>query len=313
MKKTVLLLSLFFSIHLYAQNVAGYWYGTASVANMESANNYLVELILSQSNSTVKGIINYYFKNTYRSLQIKGSYNASTRELVLLDIPVPYFGSSGANMVDCSMNLVATHRVAQAGSDLNGRFIGKEDYKYTCPEIVFDFKLNKNAGNQDSVLTALRNFKETYQLWTPGATDTLVAATVVQRKIQNPVVNQEFAERKTEIQREIEVASDSIKVDFYDNGEVDGDSISVFFNNQLLGANLRLSTRAIHLNLALDTTREVNTLSMFANNLGSIPPNTALMLIYDGQNRYEARLSSNLQMNAAVNIRRKKPRDPRRL
>src|SRR5438270_764927 len=104
MKKTVLLLSLFFSIHLYAQNVAGYWYGTASVANMGSANNYLVELILNQTNSNVKGIINYYFKNTYRSLQIKGSYNAGTRELVLLDIPVPYFGSSGANMVDCSMN-----------------------------------------------------------------------------------------------------------------------------------------------------------------------------------------------------------------
>jgi hypothetical protein len=45
---------------------------------------------------------------------------------------------------------------------------------------------------------------------------------------------------------------------------------------------------------------------MFANNLGAIPPNTALMLIYDGKKRYEVRLSSSLEKNAAVNIKRKK-------
>jgi hypothetical protein len=49
-----------------------------------------------------------------------------------------------------------------------------------------------------------------------------------------------------------------------------------------------------------------NELTMFADNLGSIPPNTALMLIYDGKKRYEVRLSSSLEKNATVRIRRKK-------
>jgi hypothetical protein len=153
---------------------------------------------------------------------------------------------------------------------------------------------------------ALRNFKETYQLWTPSATDTLVQATVIQRKIENPVIAQQFQQRETTVQKEIEVASDSVQVDFYDNGEIDGDSISVFFNNQLLGANLLLSTRSIHMNIKLDTTKEFNELAMFANNLGSIPPNTALMLVSDGKNRYEVRLSSNLDKTGAVRIKRKK-------
>ena len=77
-------------------------------------------------------------------------------------------------------------------------------------------------------------------------------------------------------------------------------------NDQLMGANLKLSTRSIHLNIKLDSTKEFNTLSMFANNLGSIPPNTALMMIYDGVKRHEIRLSSSLDKNVAVRIKRKK-------
>ncbi|GAC1421284.1 MAG: hypothetical protein NVSMB67_15790 [Flavisolibacter sp.] len=289
-----------------SQNVAGYWYGTASVANGKNSNNYLVELILKQNSNSIKGIINYYFKNTFRSLQIKGNYDARSRQVALYHIPVPYFGSTSQLQLDCSMDFIATHRIAKAGSDLIGRFVGEQAYKFTCPDIVFDLKLNKDAGNQDSILTALKNFKETNQLWTPSATDTLVAATVIQRKVENIVIDKEYKRRENILQNEITVASDSIKVDFYDNGEVDGDSISVYFNDQLLGANLRLSTKAIHLNLTLDTSKEVNILAMFANNLGTIPPNTALMLVYDGTKRYEIRLSSNLEQNAVVRIRRRK-------
>ena len=204
------------------------------------------------------------------------------------------------------MDFKATHRVSRAGSNLVGRFIGKDAYKYTCPDIVFDLKLNQDAGDLDSVLIALKNFKETFQVWSPTATDTLVSAVVQQRTIQNPVVNQEFREREKVVQNEIEVLTDSIQVDLYDNGEIDGDSISVFFNEQLMAANLKLSTRSIQLNIKLDTTREYNELSMFANNLGSIPPNTALMLVYDGKKRYEIRLSSSLEKNAVLRIKRKK-------
>ena len=38
----------------------------------------------------------------------------------------------------------------------------------------------------------------------------------------------------------------------------------------------------------------------FAENLGLIPPNTALMVIHDGKKRYEIRLSSSLEKNATI-------------
>lgn len=305
MKKLLPALFLLMAFTGNAQSIIGYWYGTGNV-NLQSANNYLVELIVKQNNNnSVQAIMSYYFKNTYRSIQLNGRYDPKTRQFALFNIAVPYFGSTTKMEVDCPMDFVATHRVAKAGSNLVGSFIGREGYKHTCPEITFDLKLNTDAGNQDSVLMALKNFKEVNQLWTPSYTDTLVAYTVQQRKVENFVVNREFKERAIEVQYEIEIDSDSVQVDFYDNGEVDGDSISVFFNEQLLGANLKLSTKSLHLDIKLDSTRASNQLAMFANNLGAIPPNTALMMIYDGIKRHEIRLSSNMNKTGAVTIKRK--------
>jgi hypothetical protein len=305
MKKIIFVFALFCSIHSGAQQVAGYWYGTAN-PDYGSSNNYLIELILNQNKTSVSGILNCYYRNTFRSYKINGSYNSMTHELALFNLPIPFVGASNNPEIDCMMDFKGKHLAAVAGSSLTGKFTGREGYKYTCPVITFDLQLNKDAGNQDSVLTALRNFKETFQVWTPSATDTLVAATIVQRPIQNFVVNKEYSERVIEVQNEIEVDADSLLVDFYDNGEIDGDSISVFFNDQLIGANLRLSAKSYQVHLKLDPTRESNTVAMLANNLGSIPPNTALMIIYEGNKRHEIRLTSNLEKTAAIRIRRKK-------
>jgi hypothetical protein len=39
---------------------------------------------------------------------------------------------------------------------------------------------------------------------------------------------------------------------------------------------------------------------MYADNLGSIPPNTALMVVTDGNNRYEVRISSDLEKSGVI-------------
>lgn len=306
MKKLFLFVTVFLAIHGYGQSVFGYWYGYGNVKTKGSASNYMVEMILQPEKGYVKGVLNYYFKNAYRSVQVKGNYNTATRELSLYDIPVIYFGSNSKMEIDCIMNLRATLRAAKAGSNLVGAFTGLPENRYTCFDINFNLALNTDASQKDSVLKAIREYKETYQVWTPSVSDTLQAVTIQQRKVINYVVESEFKQRESVLASEIEVDADSIKVDFYDNGEIDGDSISVFFNNQLLAFSQRLSTRSIHFNLLLDSTREFNELSMFADNLGSIPPNTALMIVSYGDKQHEIRLSSNLEKNATIRIRRKK-------
>ena len=119
-------------------------------------------------------------------------------------------------------------------------------------------------------------------------------------------INESFKKRKSLVDKELVVASDSIRLSFYDNAEVDGDSISVFLNNKLILAHQELTTKAINVYVKLDSLREVNEVSMFAENLGKYPPNTALMVVNDGDNRYEVFLSSDFKGNATVKFKRKK-------
>lgn len=305
-KKFLLTLLICACLQAPAQSVFGYWYGYANVQTNSSANNYLVELILQPEKGYVRGVLNYYFKNSFRSLAVKGNYDASTRILNLYDIPVTYHGSTGTFNVDCIMNFRATLRVAMTGSSLAGSFKGQPDYKYICSDISFNLKKNAEISQQDSVLKALREFKETNQVWTPSWNDTLVQANIIQRKVTNYVIEKAFTVREQVTVQEIEVESDSLEIDFYDNGEVDGDSVSVFFNNTLIAFHQKLSTKAVHIPILLDSLKKVNELSMFAENLGSIPPNTALALIWDGKHRYELRISSTLDKTATIRIKRKR-------
>lgn len=306
MKKLILLFTFFIALQGMSQSVFGYWYGTASVKTNSVASNYLVELILQPEKESVKGILSYYFKNTFRSVPVKGNYDPKTRGLKLSNVPITYYGSLSTMEVDCIMNFFATLRVAKTGSRLVGAFAGLPDNKYMCVDVNFNLSLDASMSKPDSVLLALRTFKEANQVWKPSDADTLAAVNVVQRKVINYVVENQFKERENVLIDEIEVDSDSVKVDFYDNGEIDGDSISVFFNQQLMAFSQKLSTRSLHFDLTLDTSKELNELSMFADNLGSIPPNTSLMIITDGEKKHEVRLSSSLEKNATVRLKRKK-------
>ncbi|RYY88010.1 MAG: hypothetical protein EOO15_10290 [Chitinophagaceae bacterium] len=302
----LLIIILLFCSSARAQDLNGYWYGTGNVENGGSSNNYMFELLLEHKGTTVKGIINYYFKNAFRSFKLNGNFNSLTRTVTLFNLPVTYFNSPVNLEVDCPMDFVGQVRVSRVSADIKGALIAKGSYRNTCPQIFFDLKQNKDAGNRDSVIQAIAQFKEQHQYWTPGAEDTLVAVKVQQRPVVNYVIAGDFEKRALDVIDVIEVDADSVSIDFYDNGEIDGDSISVFYNKQLLTFNRLLSTRAIHFFVGVDSTRDYNEVSMFANNLGRYPPNTALMTIWDGKKRYELRLSSNLEKNATVRIRRRK-------
>ena len=306
MKKPFLLIALLFTLQVFSQSPTGYWYGSANVKLRNTYSNYLVELILEQDHNNVKGVLNYFFKNTYRSIPVRGSYNSTTRLVYISNVPVSYYGSYYNRDVDCAMNFAATLRVSQVNSVLKGSFISKPEYKYTCPEILFTLTLNTDSLKQDSVMNAIKVFKETFQVWRPSEADTIAAVKIQPRNVVNYVVSNQYKEREKVVAQELIVEADSIKVDFYDNGEIDGDSISVFLNDKLIAFNRILTTKSVHFDIPLDSTREFNEITMFADNLGSIPPNTALMIVNDGKKRYEIRLTSNLEKNATIRIKKKK-------
>ncbi|MEP6674691.1 MAG: hypothetical protein ABJA78_06040 [Ferruginibacter sp.] len=106
--------------------------------------------------------------------------------------------------------------------------------------------------------------------------------------------------RNNTLIKTIELENETFKVDLYDNGDIDGDSVSVIYNGKVLLSHKRLSDKALTLTLSADESRDINELVMYAENLGEIPPNTALMVVTDGNNRYEVRITSDLQKSGTI-------------
>lgn len=315
--RVLLILVLFFTAASgLAQGIKGSWFGSADVLLGGSHNNYLVELDLKQENNEVKGIISYYFKQTYQSFYVKGTYNPRTREVLIKDVPITYFRASAANGVECIMDLRAVITASRSGTNIKGVFSTQGKYKYTCPDIAFDFVY----GEQLDTDSLIEKFAAIKKIWQPTEEDVVVNESKVYvpdsvdlkvkepsaEKMEAQKILEEFNKRKEVVGQEILVESDSLRLTFYDNGIVDGDSISVFFNKEPVAIHQSLTERGIVFYTVLDPSREYNELSMFAENLGTIAPNTALMVITDGVNRYEVFLSSSLIQNSTVRIRRKR-------
>lgn len=97
------------------------------------------------------------------------------------------------------------------------------------------------------------------------------------------------------------VTSRKLKLEVYDNGTIDGDTISIFYNGKIIMDKKRLSITPIVIELDLDEKTTIHSVVMFAQNLGSIPPNTALIIVTTPEKkRYELYASANLDQNAAL-------------
>jgi hypothetical protein len=383
-------LSLLPSSSLSAQTATGSWYGRAEADIAGMHDNYLTELVIKQKGNRVTGVFGYYFRDKYQSFFVHGRYNPQTREVIILNIPVIYYGSnSTVNSIDCNTNFRGVLMNTRFKTSLSGYFYHDDRYAHMCPDLKVSYTLDRNE-KEDSVL---KTGTAKSRIWTPQSDDIVVNAAREEKKAdsaktrldsllmiamahadstkeepdsamatvtprttmaavtRNPTtaevnphpamtavnphpgadtprtvpsppeidpgtatkedskkITESFASRTAVLNKVLDVESDSVRVSFYDNGIIDGDSISVFLNQQLVLKHQELEAKALVLYLLLDSTRDINEISMFAENLGKYPPNTALMVVTDGKNRYEVFMSSSLKENATIKLRKVKPK-----
>ena len=116
----------------------------------------------------------------------------------------------------------------------------------------------------------------------------------------------EIEKRVTKSDQSFYFESDSLLLTLYDNGEVDGDTVTVLMNGNVIFSKAGLTTTANSKTIYITPDMDSVKLVMYAENLGSIPPNTGLLIVNDGKKRYEVRFSADLKTNAAIVLRRKK-------
>ncbi len=133
----------------------------------------------------------------------------------------------------------------------------------------------------------------------PVVVPPVVVAPVV-KKADTIAVPKTITQRKNKEQSRIEVNVKTINLKVYDNAIMDGDTVSILYNGKMLLTHQLLSEKGIELNIELDEKQTRHEITLFAENLGSIPPNTALIVITAGTKRYELFASASLEENAVL-------------
>lgn len=124
-------------------------------------------------------------------------------------------------------------------------------------------------------------------------------------KKPQPKVQDKNLERVADIQSLIEIGEterDSVKIELSDNAEIDGDVISVYFNDSTIIKKQKIVAAPQVFYLSLSREEPICRIKMAAESEGSLPPCTALMVITTRQKRYEVTLSSNYNSNATVEL-----------
>lgn len=295
--------SLLFNV-CKSQNVSGNWYGVGKVQMPGITNTYLTELVIKQKGNAITGELNYYFKDSLFTNKITGIFNTVTRNLIINQIPIIYYKSANTkNAVDCMMNGDFILRVARTESVLMGDLLSSSEFKFTCPTI--QFKLKKFIESKDELNELDVKQNEVNHVFTKS--DTTKTFPKTQQVFPDFDIKQTelFTNRVKIFTKEIEVDNNQLKLEFYDNGAIDNDSISVFVNNKMILQKSKLEYAPIRLDIKLDESLPYNEISMFAENLGQIPPNTSLLVIYDGNKRNDVLLTSDFTKNATIKLIRK--------
>ncbi|HMT73356.1 MAG TPA: hypothetical protein PKA77_04775 [Chitinophagaceae bacterium] len=261
-----------------SQDLNGIWKGRVVMAPSGCFPVYNIELQIQMAGSKLTGI-SYHFSDSLNYIRenFEGNFNKD---------------SNTANLQE---NGIITFRI-------------KED----CVPCVKTFKLTYHKGGGNVVTE-----EQLRGTWTGKATDNKTICepgTVVLQRFERSTFKPELklpatlTKRKAELVKEIKVDTGTIRIDFYDNGQIDGDTISVYANNMPVVSNKRLTGQPVSMTVRIDLKRTEQEVIMVGENLGSIPPNTALMIVNAGEKRYQLYLTSDEQKNAMVRFIYEKPK-----
>ena len=129
-------------------------------------------------------------------------------------------------------------------------------------------------------------------------------STTTQNSIRNQPINLPWVlvGRENKLVKKIITNSKMVSIDLFDNGTIDNDTIIVFDNKKLLVNKKRLSYKSIHLEFNFTENMREHEVIIVAHNMGTVPPNTALLLFKDGKNRQEYFITSTNKINAKLLI-----------
>lgn len=111
-----------------------------------------------------------------------------------------------------------------------------------------------------------------------------------------------LTQRITSLINTYQVQTPRILVQLFDDGQIDGDAVSVYYNGQLIINSQTLTHKAVNFTIEASTANRHHEFILISEGVGMIPPNTALLRIMAGQQKFELTVSSDMNRNAKIAI-----------
>ena len=338
---TAIVFLLGFYLNSRSQQITGVWKG--------KINARKIELKLVKNGDSLFGTSYYYdSKNNFRRYSIKGYFDNETNNVIWWDDLL--IENKSSRNIYSSNSQVALLTVANFNCpgegimQLDGKSSSRDDrntdngpVNLTKAELpVFsdewDFVLENytlgandpyiiDSVNRSAVLThtspeprletrplAMLQTKPAAKIQETGLTESKPKEEIKIAALLS--VEEKYTTRTKMLQQVIPITGDSIELSFYDNAEIDGDSIALFLNGKKIFQHVMLTDHPYTVKFAADDLNDDNECVMVAENLGAIPPNTALMIVLAGDKRYEAHLYSTENSSALIRFVKAAPKKP---
>lgn len=309
-----------------AQMITGTWKG--------KINNQKVEIKIIQKGDSLEGTSYYYTSaKSYRRYSIKGYFDPETNAAVWWDdqlieentgslnspgksalLSNADFNCPGGGIMKLDGKTSSKNNPAQQNGTVHLDKTNSASFSDEWDDVIENYTLGWNDPYIiDSIASvAVNRIPQKEEIPTPVKPEPVAVITVPDTKKEMPTISvqplpaieQKFKNREKIFTKEIPISGDSIELRFYDNGEVDGDSISLFLNNKLIFEHIRLTEKAYTIKLPVKELADSNELVMVAENLGSIPPNTSYMVAIVGDKRYDAMLASTEGSSAYIRLKK---------
>ena len=114
------------------------------------------------------------------------------------------------------------------------------------------------------------------------------------------IVPSVIKDRENEVIKTLVIHTTEVTLNIYDDGAIDNDTVSVYLDNRPVLLHRMLTDRPLVVTLHLDATNDYHEVVMVADNEGTIPPNTSLMIVKAGDKEFEVRITSTEQKNAVI-------------
>jgi len=290
-----------------AQDLSGTWEGRIDA-------EYMKMVIIKQGNT----YIGYTYDEGmgYCKANFLGSFNDSTRQ----------FKGAGQSFIERTLSHVLCSYKLKFSVQGDGKYlVGAASPKSTFTQILsmgmsartilkqvsttadttdYMFSWLNKHGNQTNTIAQNRK-ADTLKTDSIKPTPSLSPAELNKKAFDDSITTVK-TQRTADTLSTIITAADSIVITIADNEVVDGDTVTVFHNNEVLVSRLFVSAHPYRIVVPLKTDVPIHEFVLVANNLGSIPPNTALLTIEAGKDRYQLKAASDMKKNAVIIFKHRK-------